>query len=1092
MSINQLHIFSKDTDAPESQAGFEYQKLKTLETWVFNKVNGIEEDIYCDYEEDIFQKGIHDSAITFRQIKLYSTNFSFSAEEVHKALQHFFMLYVKSDYTGAATEFIFEANSDIARKKGDNDAELMREWRDNQGNLNGDLLDKCRAKTKGIITDYIEAAYKKLYGNTEDAALKKQLGDAKFFFYALQPADFDKFVNSIKWHFEGITPYQALENIKARIAGLLEQIPFIAEKEEYKFAHGHLLTIISEKSIGMTPADRKLTGLLLDHALLQLGSKEDIWYSAALTKWNEKKTVTKFLIGEFFEVVDASKYCRWNKLVHGNMGLWEKLLSVYFGMDNIIVNCKRKAIYESFMMKMQIGFPAINLGPEPERLIQFYFNNLTDSETSEDLEDAINLHQVVSSINTLGKLKLPEKEVVQWFSNIQAIITKKLQGTENPNSQCVYYELLGHASFKVKKENKLIGAVKESIEWYNKIIPLLPQATMYNIGDLSGKLRQMRDLILRSGFEGSNEAEKQIKTFLEKIESIVQERKGKHFTAQQHVKWGAAYLEKHEFGSYLDALEEFHKAKVLWNQEKTIEGVIISMMMIARVYQALGMNYAAKYYAMTALWDSFHINTKNLKRISGCFGIIMVTDFESGAWISALNDFEKYITSSHMFDAEVSKDERNEYFNEAVSKEGLLLLLIPQFSSDLTEYVESKKKRLGWFKEETIDPLIVKLQETFAGDDMLSKIVSKLSDFPINDAGTKRKITWATQSHSWTVEFDNEWQLNAIAEELCAVMQIMQVEISRRTDDMHFIKANITIRLEKSTDGKFYTPKKQASNSDNVFTLFIPVISTVSSAAISDHYVHLAGVFLCILKDISLLPGKELDEIVGDMFKQGLVDKTLIVNSYQLMLKDFFSESDFVERTVLKFSYDKAHGSPQKAKHVLPVTDDRSSKYLEVESIQNIQNRNIVFKRTLHLSVDNWKKEEPFKQLIRNLRKDGWLDWQILTALNSHVISHKTNLHLKDIRFANEESHQQNLRQEFDRMMKIDEEYCFEEIPVSNLLSAEFNFLLKQVPVFTLNSYGLENGSAFPDHEAIKSLLVSKFNFAVDDLSEDNLLADVK
>lgn len=1092
MSISQLHIFSKDTDAPESQAGFEYQRLKTLETWVFNKVHGINEDLYCDYEEDIFQKGMHNSGIKFRQIKLYSTPFSFSTEEVHKALQHFFMLFVKSDYTGIATEFVFESNSNIARKKADNEADLMREWKDNQGNLTGDLLDRCRTKTKSIITDYIETTYKKLQDNTEDAAFKKQLDDAKSFFHAIQPADFDKFINSIKWHFEGITPYQALENIKARIAGLLEQIPFIAEKEEYKFAHGHLLTIISEKSIGRTPADRKLTGELLDHALLQLGGKEDMWYSSVFTKWNARKTVTKFLIGEFFEVVDGAKYCRWNKLVHGNMDLWEKLLNDYFGMDKIIANCKRKAIYEWVMLKMQIGFPEINVPPGSEKLIQFYFNNLSESETSADLEDAINLHQVVSAINTLGKLKLAKKEVGQWFSSIQEIITKKLQATQNTNSQCAYYELLGHAAFKIKRETKLVEAVKESIECYNKIIPLLPQATMYNIGDLSGKLTQMRDLIMKSGFEGSDEAEKQIKTFLGKIESIVQERKGKHYTAQQHIKWGAAYLGKHTLDSYLDALEEFHKTKLLWNQEKTIEGVIISMMMIAGVYQALGMNYAAKYYALTALWDSFHISTKNLHRISGCFGIIMIADFESGAWISALNDFEKYITSSYMFDAAVSEDERNEYFNDAVSKEGLLLLMIPQFSSDLTEYVESKKKRLGWFREETIDPLIDKLQETFAGDDILSKIVSKLTDLPINDAGTKRKISWATQNHSWTVEFDNEWKLNAIAEEFCAAIQIMQVEMSRRTDDLHLIKANITIKLEKSADGKFSIPKKQASNSEHVFTLFIPEITTVSSAAIVSHYTHLAAAFITILKDISLLPGKELKEMFSDMYQQGLGDKTLIVNSYQVMLKYFFADSDFAERTALKFSYDQAHGLPQKSKNILPVTFDQSSRYLPENSIQNIQNRNIVFKRILHLSINNWKKEESFQQLIRDLRKEGWLDWQILTALNNHVISYKANLHLKDIKFADEESYLQNFHHEFDRMMKIDEEYCYEEIPVSSLLSAEFGFLLKQVPVFTLNSYGLENGSAFPDHEAIRSLLTSRFNFAIDNLAENNLLADIK
>ena len=55
MSISILHIFSKNTDATAATRGYEYQKLKTLETWLLNKLNEQEQLIYCDYEEDIFE-----------------------------------------------------------------------------------------------------------------------------------------------------------------------------------------------------------------------------------------------------------------------------------------------------------------------------------------------------------------------------------------------------------------------------------------------------------------------------------------------------------------------------------------------------------------------------------------------------------------------------------------------------------------------------------------------------------------------------------------------------------------------------------------------------------------------------------------------------------------------------------------------------------------------------------------------------------------------------------------------------------------------------------------------------------------------------
>ena len=84
MCHNKLHIFSKNTDAFASQSGYNYQTLITLEAWVNNLKNGVEEDIFCEYEEDIFHKNKFDNSVKFRQIKLYSTNFSFKSEEIIK------------------------------------------------------------------------------------------------------------------------------------------------------------------------------------------------------------------------------------------------------------------------------------------------------------------------------------------------------------------------------------------------------------------------------------------------------------------------------------------------------------------------------------------------------------------------------------------------------------------------------------------------------------------------------------------------------------------------------------------------------------------------------------------------------------------------------------------------------------------------------------------------------------------------------------------------------------------------------------------------------------------------------------------------
>ena len=144
MSLSKLSIFSKNTDANEVLKGYEYQKLRTLENWLSNKVNVVDEIIYCEYEDDIFQRDINAGTSKFTQIKLYGSKpFSFKSEEITKSIANFFMLFVKGEYSFDTVQFIFETNTGIAGKYGDNDAVLLNEWFDNQDNVDAVLLQKC-------------------------------------------------------------------------------------------------------------------------------------------------------------------------------------------------------------------------------------------------------------------------------------------------------------------------------------------------------------------------------------------------------------------------------------------------------------------------------------------------------------------------------------------------------------------------------------------------------------------------------------------------------------------------------------------------------------------------------------------------------------------------------------------------------------------------------------------------------------------------------------------------------------------------------------------------------------------------------------
>jgi hypothetical protein len=168
MNIHKLYIFSKNRDAIATQKGFAYQQLKTLEDWIENRINNRSNIIYCEFEDDIFSRDIESSISKFTQIKLYSTDFSFSSEAIKTAIAHFFMLYVKGDYAFDQIEFYFETNASIVGRdvKG-NDADLLRQWYNEQNNISDKLLTAIALRVKKILDEYIQETKNNLKENSE-------------------------------------------------------------------------------------------------------------------------------------------------------------------------------------------------------------------------------------------------------------------------------------------------------------------------------------------------------------------------------------------------------------------------------------------------------------------------------------------------------------------------------------------------------------------------------------------------------------------------------------------------------------------------------------------------------------------------------------------------------------------------------------------------------------------------------------------------------------------------------------------------------------------------------------------------------------
>ncbi len=406
MHISNLHIFDRDTDANEQLLGYKFQELKTLETWLRNKVNGIDEEIYCEVEEDILQRDFEGQSATFRQVKLYSSKaFSFTSVEIKKALFNFLMHFANKDFLFDEVVFSFETNTSLAREYAENSAKLLGEWIENQGTLSDDLMNRCIEKVKEITGDYISKRYEALILKDET---KEEAETAKRTFDELPQEIWRNFVKAIRWEFTEETSENSVIQVKENIERLIGELAFPISQEQSDNIFARLQQEVGNRSVGADPKERCLTNRLMDGILLSMGGKEDNWYLETLERWESIDTKIKFTVGLFYQVKHAARHCRQSGYLEEHGDIWLKQLSGFINSDDILPKCRREGIYEfiwvTLMPRIEIETTSASLNNVNglEDLLREYFVDLELYTDHLAIEDCLNLLTLIASHQQMG------------------------------------------------------------------------------------------------------------------------------------------------------------------------------------------------------------------------------------------------------------------------------------------------------------------------------------------------------------------------------------------------------------------------------------------------------------------------------------------------------------------------------------------------------------------------------------------------------------------------------------------------------------------------------------------------------------------
>ncbi len=353
-------------------------------------------------------------------------------------------------------------------------------------------------------------------------------------------------------------------------------------------------------------------------------------------RWKGVTKIEHFIIGEFYEVINASRHCRRHAYLSNHDKYWLNLLKFFMGKPNLEKRFLREAIYEYLWLKLRpdekFKLPMGDLLGN-EELIRFYFHDITEFPNAVALEDANSLLQITFAAITQKKVEITFKEITSWFKALLREVNKQLKATVNPNEKCHLLEIIGTMLMVVNQKRKR-KSPNDFIKYFEEILLIIDTAPYYFVSQLGDRINQFINLFIYLNEDENSEVITALQLFSEKLDIKVQERESFFRKGKNHVNWGRTNIYTDNPSHILKALNHFHKTREHWNTQESIEGHVLSLMNISQLYSSIDLNFAAKYYALAGVWVSINNGEKDLlKRIGDSLSLVFHADFKQGSWL---------------------------------------------------------------------------------------------------------------------------------------------------------------------------------------------------------------------------------------------------------------------------------------------------------------------------------------------------------------------------------------------------------------------------------------------------------------------------
>lgn len=714
------------------------------------------------------------------------------------------------------------------------------------------------------------------------------------------------------------------------------------------------------------------------------------WYRADRRKWLEDRGELRVSLGDLLDAADGLRYATVHPDAREDLDRWLALFEPFLE-SGVPSSLRQRARYEYIVATLR-GHE--DLRPV-EGLVKEYLEDALPEEDTSRLQDAAVLLMFVVDAHIFGVTALGPAYIAEVNQRLRDQIRTLLGDAETPGRTALLSEVLGFLSLQpdptqidrphhplplpTKEELRVLldGAwragmprttlplidVEGGMRAWTDLVDLLPQAPLLPVDTFARLVDALAPILVdQPGW----------RHLVDELAEAVKRTSG-NAAAAEHARDRALALLKSD--RLLDSLRELHSAKVDWWSGDTLRGALLSMLLIADIYQRLQLPLAAKQYALAAAVSArFSGDDDVLDLVPQGLLAAANADYHSGAWCGAVELYEVALLAYHHL-TDSGLDLEREELQAALAHLGMASLAARDFAPALLAPIDAVIERTGL--TELIVPQRAELPH-LPESDWASRAAGELSGLPFSDAGAERVIRFAALGTDWVIRSSTAYSDARAAERFAAATQVLLVELAE--EDLCLLPTRVDVTVQTSptpveTDDLIeWAPSNDAR-------LWRVTLVREPPAGNSDHvFEELLIVLSRTLIEASLLPGDAFMQSMERAFEHGLSHKLTSGRPYDELAavidRDRYDHSN---RPAGRPPADPAafELEPHPA---LAWQDGPGPTFTPEAQRELLEARYRKLPHALRATLPALQADIAFLSLVAHFRDEGWKDWHILAA----------------------------------------------------------------------------------------------------------------